>query len=81
MGLMINSLNVLRITNRRARLFIERLTSEKINIGSGGKSLRSLRAFEIRSQEGTEFFVGLKVDEREFRELTFEYINDFQRND
>lgn len=75
-NLMIERFKVLRITNRKARAFLERLASGKLNIGSGRRPVRGLRAIEIHSPGGTELFVGFKVNQQEFREITYEPIND-----
>lgn len=71
MKLMIESLRNFRIPNRRARALVERIVGQGLTFGSGRRPLRSFRVIEIKKPGGSDYFVGLKLDELEFNELTF----------
>ena len=76
MKLIIESLSIFRITNRRARALVERIVGQGLTFGSGKRPLRGFRVIEIRKPGGSDYFVGLKLDELEFKELTFVPDND-----
>lgn len=73
---MIESLSMFRITNRRARALVERIVGQGLTLGSGKRPLRGFRVMEIKKPGGSDYFVGLKLDELEFQELTYAPEND-----
>ncbi|MCO5219286.1 MAG: hypothetical protein M9953_13975 [Thermomicrobiales bacterium] len=67
----IEGFNIFRVTNRGGKALLERIVGQGLPSGSGRKPLRDFRVLEIRKLGGSDYFVGLKVNELEFKELTF----------
>jgi hypothetical protein len=78
MGAKVEIHRMLRITNRRARALVERIVRQGLTFGSGNRPLRSFRILEIKKLDGSDYFVGLNLDELEFKELTFAPEDDFK---
>lgn len=67
----IEGFNIFRVTNRGRKALLEKIVGQGLTNGSGRKPLRDFRVLEIKKLGGSDYFVGLKVDELEFKELTF----------
>lgn len=78
MKLTIESLSIFRITSRRARELVEKIVGQGLTFGSGKRPLRGFRVIEIKKPGGSDYFVGLKLDELEFKEITFAPESDLQ---
>lgn len=78
MKTIIESLNVLRVTNRRARTLLERIVHQGLTNGSGRRPLRGFNVIEIKKPFGNDYFVGLKLTELEFNELKYSPDCDYQ---
>lgn len=67
----VESSHILRITNRRARVLVERIVRQGMSLGTGRRPRRDFRIIEIKKFGGSDYFIGLKMDKLEFEELSF----------
>lgn len=64
----IEGFNIFRVTHRGRKALLERIVDQ--GLAAGRKPLRDFRVLEIKKLGGSDYFVGLKVSELEFKELT-----------
>lgn len=67
---------MLRVANRPARARVERIVRQGFSLGSGKRPVRSIRILEIKDPDGSDYFVGIKLNELKFKELTFALEDD-----